>query len=184
MEQGKERASVKGAGSKKALAGRFVGEKATSEVRQGVHPTSASDAIIMEGAIVRATSPRQSLAQTIPGFERIALPHGDAILVEVSGQKVSVPVRHSEVVIPGVVRSLPTQALVQHWIDKKVPVSQIDEINTLATEVLESADAALNWLQEPNVATDNKAPIEIIGEPFGLERVKSLLLRIEYGVLA
>jgi len=80
MERGKERASVKGAGSKKPLTGRFAGEKTTSEVRQGVHITSASDAIIMEDTIVRATSPRQSLAQTIPGFERIALPHGDAIL--------------------------------------------------------------------------------------------------------
>jgi hypothetical protein len=125
MEQRKERASVKGAGSKETLAGQFVGEKTTSEVRQGVRTTSASDAIIMEGAILRAPSRRQSLAQTIPGFEHFALPHGDAILeIEVSGQKVLVPVRHSEVVIPGVVRSVPTQALVQHWIDKKVPVSQ------------------------------------------------------------
>jgi hypothetical protein len=96
MEQGKERASVKRAGSKKALAGRFVGEKTTSEVRQGVHTTSASNVGGIEGTIAHANSPRQSLAQTIPGFKRIALPHGDAILVEVSGQEASVPVRHSE----------------------------------------------------------------------------------------
>lgn len=54
----------------------------------------------------------------------------------------------------------------------------------MATAVLEDRDKAVSWLSKTNPATDNRAPIELIGEPLGFERVKNLLLRIEYGVLA
>ena len=90
---------------------------------------------------------------------------------------------------PPVKLSLPsseTATLVQFWIGAKarVPVALIAEINALATEVFESEDAALRWLQAPNLATDDRAPVELIGEPNGFKRVRNLLLRIEYGVLA
>lgn len=70
------------------------------------------------------------------------------------------------------------------WIDAHVPTAQIEEITSLATTVLEDADKAITWLSAANPATDGRAPIELMGEPQGFERVKNLLLRIEYGVLA
>lgn len=76
------------------------------------------------------------------------------------------------------------QRLIQRWIQFHVPTAQIEQINILATSVLEDADKAVQWLSQPNPATDDRAPIELIGEPQGFERVKNLLLRIEYGVLA
>jgi putative toxin-antitoxin system antitoxin component (TIGR02293 family) len=64
-----------------------------------------------------------------------------------------------------------------------LPKNQVD-INELAKQVFEDADRAKRWLHQPNVSTDNKPPIELLDQPEGRERVRSLLLRIEYGVLA
>jgi hypothetical protein len=76
------------------------------------------------------------------------------------------------------------QALVRHWIKTHVPTAQIEEITALAYTVIEDEDQAVRWLSEPCLATDNRPPIDLIGEKNGFERVKNLLLRIEYGVLA
>ena len=70
------------------------------------------------------------------------------------------------------------------WFRSHVPTAQIEEITSLATAVLEDGEKAVRWLSMANPATDDRAPIELIGEPQGFERVKNLLLRIEYGVLA
>ncbi len=74
--------------------------------------------------------------------------------------------------------------LLGYWVNAHVPTAQIIEITSLATEVLEAHEKAVKWLSDPNPATDGRAPIELIGEPQGFERVKNLLLRIEHGVLA
>lgn len=75
-------------------------------------------------------------------------------------------------------------ALFEHWVKAHAPTNQIHRINALAISVIGDEVRALNWLKEPNPATDNRAPIELLGEPQGYERVTNLLLRIEYGVLA
>jgi hypothetical protein len=77
-----------------------------------------------------------------------------------------------------------TVALIQHWIKNHVPTTQIEEISILASAVIGDQDQAVKWLSEPNLAMDNRPPIDFIGEKDGYERVKNLLLRIEYGVLA
>ena len=64
-----------------------------------------------------------------------------------------------------------------------LPSAQIEEITALASSVLEDPDKAVLWLSHPNAATDDSPPINLIGESNGYERVKNLLLRIEYGVL-
>ena len=46
------------------------------------------------------------------------------------------------------------------------------------------ATAAMEWLQDPNLATYNKPPISLLGSDEGFEHVKTLLMRIEYGNLA
>ena len=74
--------------------------------------------------------------------------------------------------------------LLSCWRQAHTPTAQIEEIASLATTVLEDSDKAVKWLSEANPATDDRAPIELIGEAQGFERVKNLLLRIEYGVLA
>jgi len=76
-----------------------------------------------------------------------------------------------------------TDPLFQRWIGGHLPVEEINKIRALAEDVFEDKDAALAWLQEPNLATDNNAPIELLGTPDGYARVRNLLLRIEYGVL-
>ncbi len=80
--------------------------------------------------------------------------------------------------------SNPHPTLVQHWIKAHVPTAQIQEIAVLAFTVLDDKNQAVKWLTEPNLATDNRPPIDLIGERDGFDRVKNLLLRVEYGVLA
>ena len=70
------------------------------------------------------------------------------------------------------------------WISTHLPTDQIEKINELAKEVFEDEAAAKEWLLEPNLATDNKPPIDLLGSPDGYARVFTLLKRIEYGNLA
>ena len=53
-----------------------------------------------------------------------------------------------------------------------------------AEEVFGSSEIAQRWLQEPNLATDGRAPIALVESESGYARVKMLLDRIDYGVLA
>jgi hypothetical protein len=80
--------------------------------------------------------------------------------------------------------SFSSPQLIRHWIETHVPTTQIEEITVLASAILDGKDKAVKWLSQPNAATDDRAPIDLIGEKEGFERVKNLLLRIEYGVLA
>lgn len=73
------------------------------------------------------------------------------------------------------------QKLRAHLAGLRIPVAQI---TALASSVFEDKDKAEKWLAEANPATDDRAPIELLGNPKGFERVKNVLLRIEHGVLA
>lgn len=77
-----------------------------------------------------------------------------------------------------------TAELVQRWVQNHVPTTQIEEISILASSVLGDSSEATKWLSESNLATDNRPPIDLIGEKDGYDRIKNLLLRIEYGALA
>lgn len=54
----------------------------------------------------------------------------------------------------------------------------------LASSIFGDRQVAKEWLSEPNLATDNKPPVALLGSDSGLLRVQTLLHRIEYGVLA
>ena len=69
------------------------------------------------------------------------------------------------------------------WISSHLPASQIALVTELAVRVFGDREVAVNWLRQPNFATDNQPPIQILGTDYGFERVQNLLLRIEYGVL-
>ena len=77
-----------------------------------------------------------------------------------------------------------TAPLVEDWIDSNLPASQINKILDLANDVFGDMSVATAWLRQPNLAMDNKAPIAVLGTKKGFARVKNLLLRIQYGVLA
>lgn len=74
--------------------------------------------------------------------------------------------------------------LLGQWVKTHAPVNQIRDIEALAETVLDDKQQAFKWLSEPNPATDDKPPIDLLGDQSGYDRVKNLLLRIEYGVLA
>jgi hypothetical protein len=84
----------------------------------------------------------------------------------------------------GLVSTGEIASLIHHWIKNHVPTTQIEEISILATAVIGDQEKAMKWLSEPNLAMGNRPPIDFVGEKDGYERVKNLLLRIEYGALA
>ena len=77
-----------------------------------------------------------------------------------------------------------TTGLIHQWVTSHAPVVQINAITSLAQKVIGDNDKAKKWLSEPNIALDNKAPVTLLGDRQGYERVRTLLLRIEYGVLS
>ncbi len=90
-----------------------------------------------------------------------------------------VDVDQETLLVPGETANLVTQ-----WIRTHAPVGQIREIEALAEAVIGNKQQAHRWLSDPNLALGDKAPIDLLGSEQGYERVKTLLLRIEYGVLA
>ena len=62
--------------------------------------------------------------------------------------------------------------------------SRIREMVNLATDIFGSEKVAVDWLNHPNIATDNKPPMALLETKSEGDRVKSLLIRIDYGVLA
>ena len=74
--------------------------------------------------------------------------------------------------------------LIDAWITSHLPVDQIEEVTQLANVVFGDNTVATSWLRNPNLATDNQSPVSLLGTSDGFERVKNLLLRIQYGVLA
>lgn len=79
---------------------------------------------------------------------------------------------------------VPSEHLIERWVRTHAPLDQIREVEKLATDVIGSNEDAIKWLSEPNPATDDRAPLDLLGDQEGYERVKNLLMRIEYGVLA
>jgi acyl carrier protein len=51
-----------------------------------------------------------------------------------------------------------------------------------ATEVFENAEIAEDWLNSPNFALGDKVPYDLLDTDAGIEQVRNLLGRIEYGV--
>ena len=76
------------------------------------------------------------------------------------------------------------ESLSRSWIRQNLPSEQIKEIEKVATEVFGDAAVALEWLQDPNLATYDKPPISLLGTDDGFIHLKNLLKRIEYGNLA
>ena len=70
------------------------------------------------------------------------------------------------------------------WIETHLPKQQIAIVKQLAESVFGDEEIAAAWLREPNLVMYNKRPIDLLGTEDGFDRVRNLLLRIQYGVLA
>lgn len=54
----------------------------------------------------------------------------------------------------------------------------------LASDVLEDADSAREWLRSRQIGLDNRVPMELMTSEAGSREVEALLMRIEYGVIS
>ncbi len=70
------------------------------------------------------------------------------------------------------------------WAAANIPEGQIGSVMELATHIFEDAQFAEEWLNRPNPATDYKPPISLLGTENGLKRVKNLIHRLAYGIVA
>jgi putative toxin-antitoxin system antitoxin component (TIGR02293 family) len=58
------------------------------------------------------------------------------------------------------------------------------EVTDMATKALGSREFAEKWLAQKAIALDRERPIDLLGSAPGIEAVKDLLTRIEYGIYA
>lgn len=59
---------------------------------------------------------------------------------------------------------------------------RIARIYTLAEEVLENKEAAVNWLHRPQIGLNQRIPFDLIRTEVGAREIEELLYRIEYGM--
>lgn len=59
---------------------------------------------------------------------------------------------------------------------------RVARIAALAVEVLETTQAALHWLERPQIGLGGKVPLAMLVTDAGRDQVEKLLLRIEHGV--
>ena len=58
------------------------------------------------------------------------------------------------------------------------------EITDMAQRVLGKRELAETWLNHPAIALDGQKPLDMLSSAPGIEAVKDLLMRLEYGVYA
>lgn len=63
-------------------------------------------------------------------------------------------------------------------------VARLARILALATSVLESREAAVEWLREPTEYLGDRSPLEVLTTDVGTEKVTNILYQMEYGVFA
>lgn len=56
------------------------------------------------------------------------------------------------------------------------------EVTAMATRVLGTIELAEHWLTHPALALGGQKPIDLLSTAAGIETVKALLTRMEYGV--
>ncbi len=59
---------------------------------------------------------------------------------------------------------------------------RLRSVTELATKVLGASAAAEQWLAAPAIGLDRRRPIDLLASPEGMDMVKTLLTRMEYGI--
>ncbi|TVQ50942.1 MAG: DUF2384 domain-containing protein [Saprospirales bacterium] len=69
-------------------------------------------------------------------------------------------------------------------LDRKFSIQlfELTDLFLYGTEVFEKSDYFFKWLDLPNAALGGLAPVELLDVPGGIDKVKDLLGRIDYGV--
>jgi len=57
-----------------------------------------------------------------------------------------------------------------------------DDVQQLATSVFGSSIKALRWLNKPNRSLSGERPVSRLNTTEGIDQIKNILIRIEYGV--
>lgn len=63
-------------------------------------------------------------------------------------------------------------------------IMRLARIFALATDVLGSREAAVEWLREPTEYLGGRSPLEALATDVGAEKVTNMLYQMEYGVFA
>lgn len=61
---------------------------------------------------------------------------------------------------------------------------RIARVFALATEVLESREAAVEWLRERTPYLGERSPLDALATDVGTEKVTNMLYQMEYGIIA
>lgn len=84
-----------------------------------------------------------------------------------------------------------TERTIQRYTSKKhfnrvvsEQILQIAEVAAKGSEVFESRDKFLTWMDHPNVALGKKTPMSLLNSKFGVNMVLDELGRIEHGVFS
>ncbi len=84
-----------------------------------------------------------------------------------------------------------TERTIQRYTSKKhfnrvvsEQILQIAEVAAKGSEVFESREKFLNWMNHPNMALDKKTPMSLLNSKFGVDMVLDELGRIEHGVFS
>ena len=91
--------------------------------------------------------------------------------------------RQMAALLPVTERTLQRYALKQH-LNPTVSeqVLQIAEVVARGVEVFGDKDRFRNWMDQPNTALSDNAPLNLLGSRFGTEMVLDELGRIEHGI--
>lgn len=60
---------------------------------------------------------------------------------------------------------------------------KIDELVTRGKEIFGDDESLKQWLDQPNIALNSEAPMELLNKPFGIEMVEDVLESLAYGNL-
>ena len=58
---------------------------------------------------------------------------------------------------------------------------EVDRLSKKGIDTFGDADLFKGWLQQPNIALGDVAPIDILSEPYGVELVEDALEAMEHG---
>ena len=81
-------------------------------------------------------------------------------------------------------RTAVNHSLAEAWVAANIPSTEIRQIEAVAIDVFGLRELGRRWLEQPNLATHNLAPISLLGSEGGYKHVHQLLMRIESGNLA